>query len=87
MSFTYRHAPGVLAQQVGNEIVVGLDESTWFTLRGTAAALWRLLESPLTVEELAARCAAEFAGSEQVIREDVASAISVWLEHGLLARS
>jgi Coenzyme PQQ synthesis protein D (PqqD) len=79
----YARAPGASFEDLGDRVVLELD-GRWFDLRGTSAAIWRRLETPLTDEELGDACIEEFAGPEARIRLDVAAALREWRRLGLV---
>jgi len=67
--------------------VVGLDlrSSRYFSLNGTAAALWPALQEPVAPEQLRKKLAEEFGVEPAVAEADVASFLEQLRAEGLLA--
>ncbi len=56
-----RSAEPATSPTQGGAVALSLREEKYFVLNGTAAAIWRRLERPITLRRLAAELAAEFA--------------------------
>ena len=64
---------GVLEAQMGEEdtVLLGPDSDTYFGLEGTAAAVWRALETPQSLADLSATLAEEYDADAATIESDV----------------
>lgn len=77
-------------RQVAGEYVVvtagaDVDLNGIITLNATAAALWKRLEQPATMEELTQTLLAEFEVDEQTAAQAAASFVDMLKERDLLA--
>lgn len=71
---------------IDHEIVImRLDNGEFFSLSGTAAAIWRLIDGNRDRQALAAAAATEFDGDEGEIIADVDEFLARLRETGLLA--
>ncbi|MBF6328296.1 PqqD family protein [Nocardia transvalensis] len=80
----YRPAPTVTAQDLGDRILLTPLGGAYLVLEGTAATLWRLLDQPRSVDELADECARRYDGVPEQIRIDIADTMNEWSERGLV---
>jgi hypothetical protein len=70
---------------IDNEIVVmRLDNGEFFSLEGTAAATWRLIDGKRSREELVAALADQFAGTAADIAADVDEFLASLRDMGLI---
>ena len=80
---------GFVMRQVAGEYVVvnacsGMDFHGVITLNATAAAMWKRLEEPATMEDLTQCLLAEFDVDEQTAAEAAASFVEMLKERDLL---
>lgn len=85
MAPSYHRSDDVLFEDFGDSIIVSATESSWFTLSGSAATIWRVLANPTTVDELVSRCLELYSGPADVIGADVAATLEDWATRGLIA--
>lgn len=77
----------VVCSPVGNEVaLLDFGTDTYFTLNGSGAFMWTLLEAPRSQSELCRAVAAKYEIAEEVCRDDVASLIATLHERGLIRR-
>jgi 2-phosphoglycerate kinase len=71
-SIVYCQSPNVLQRQVAREVLITrVDYGAVDSLGGTAFDAWRLLERPLTAEQLSASLAEGYRLDAEQIRQDV----------------
>lgn len=71
---------------IDNEIVImRLDNGTFYSLTGTGASIWRLIDGDRDREALVIAAASEFEGRKNEIADDVGELLSRLKETGLLA--
>ncbi len=64
--------PAVIAEVIdGEAIVVNLDSGAYYSLRGSACAIWELFAAQLTAADVTAAMTARFTGSPAVIEAGV----------------
>ncbi len=64
--------PAVIAEVIdGEAIIVNLDSGAYYSLRGSACAIWELFAQQLTAAEVTATLTARYAGSPAVIEAGV----------------
>lgn len=66
-------------------VIMRLDNGEFFSLSGTAAAIWRLIDGTLDQPALVTAAAREFAADESEIARDVDEFLLQLKETGLLA--
>lgn len=66
-------------------VIVKLDTGEFFSLSGTAAAAWRLIDGNRGRDALVAALAGQFAADEKNVAEDIDDLLSRLRETGLLA--
>lgn len=66
-------------------VLVKLDTGEFFSLSGTAAAAWRLIDGNRGREALVAALADQFAADEKTVAQDIDDFLSRLREAGLLA--
>lgn len=72
--------------EIDDEVVVmRLDSGEFFSLAGTAAAIWRLIDGTRDRAALVEALAAEFEADEEVIAADVDDFLAGLTEQGLVA--
>ena len=66
--------PGLQAVQMGEEFVMmGVEQGEYYAVKGVAATLWRHLEQPHDLAELAALVARDYDVTAETCRADVAA--------------
>jgi hypothetical protein len=86
MSILSKQAGRFSETDIDNEIVVmRLDNGEFFSLSGTAAAIWRLIDGTRDRAALLAALAAEFGTDESAIVADVDDFLAQLEEQGLVA--
>ena len=86
MSGLAKHSNRFTETDVDDEIVVmRLDNGDFFSLAGTAAATWRLIDGTRDRKALLAALATEFNSAEADIAADVDECLAELKEMGLLA--
>jgi hypothetical protein len=68
-------------------VIMRLDSGEFFSLSGTAAAIWRLIDGQRDRAELIATAAREFAPGERDIAADVDEFLAQLRETGLLGEA
>lgn len=87
---TLARSPSVVARVVAGETLIVPAQAkvgalaTIYTLNGTAALVWHLLESPRTVEELAAALAAEYEVEAERAERDITEFVGEMKSVGLV---
>lgn len=72
MTVVWARDPEVLWREVaGGAVLLPANADEPFALTDSGAALWELLESPMGLDEVAARLAAVYATSPAVVEESV----------------
>lgn len=66
-------------------VIMRLDNGEFFSLSGTAAAAWRLIDGNRDQDALVAALADQFAADEEDVAQDVDDFLSQLRETGLLA--
>ncbi len=85
---SWRASEDVVCSPVGNEIaLLDFGTDTYFTLNGSGAFVWTLLEAPRSVPELCAAVAARYEIGEDDCRDDVTSLVTTLHERGLIRRA
>lgn len=78
-------SPLVIHETVDDEVViVNLQTGNYYSLVGTGARIWALLESTATVSELAADIAARFDGAGEQLEETVQGFVDELEREGLI---
>ncbi len=86
MSILNKQADRFSEADIDDEIVVmRLDNGEFFSLSGTAAAAWRMIDGTRDRNSLLLELAAQFAGDEAEIGADIDEFLSELREMGLLA--
>lgn len=77
--------PTVLATEVEGEVVMmDMENGLYFGLDAIGTDIWRRLETPMSVAELAAILRKEYAADTETIEHDVLVLISQMAERGLV---
>ena len=85
---TVRRKPGLISAGSDDELtLLDVDHGDFVQLNKTAAAIWTLLDEPMTVAALCARLAESFAIMADDCREDVTAFIASLGERGLVELS
>lgn len=78
------NTPSVAAEDLDEEIVaVSFESGRYYSMRATAAAIWRLIDSGLDVSSMVAH----FDGDEGEIRAALDDFVRRLVEHGLIVES
>ena len=85
MTSVLMHAKGVLATELGyNIIVMNIDTSNYYDLDDVATVIWKKLAIPASVADLCLALEAEFDGAFDVIQADVLEFIAELVSEGLV---
>jgi hypothetical protein len=68
-------------------VLLGPDADDPVILRGTGVALWAALDRPQSIQELAARLAAEFDADPASVRSDIEPVIARLSDAGVLRKA
>lgn len=80
-----KHAPVFVETKVGDEVIVmHLDSGEFFSLRGTAAQIWLLIDNERSLSEIVAVLAKEHGAPESAVSPDVEEFIKQLGQAGLL---
>lgn len=71
----------------GEIVVMSLASGDFFSLEGSAAAIWDLIDGTRDRAEVLARLATEFAGSQEEMAAGLDAFIAELRQHGLLSGS
>ncbi|MGH2579344.1 MAG: PqqD family protein [Actinomycetota bacterium] len=81
----FARVPGVLARNVGGDLILAAVGREGFqVLSATAGDVWRLLERPMTVEQLVETVSSVYSVSGEVISRDMDELLAHLLELGLI---
>ena len=64
----------------------GADLQKVYMLNDTSAAIWRLLEQPMSFDGLVAALQTEYAAPDEVIRQDAGEFVAALLERGFVTQ-
>jgi Coenzyme PQQ synthesis protein D (PqqD) len=83
---TLRKVAGRFTETVidGEVVVMNLDDGVFFSLTGTAAASWQLIDGTRDRAALVDELAAQFAADSQTIVADLGSFLTQLIEAGLV---
>ncbi len=82
-----QRAPGALAAEIDQEIIIlDVNSAKYLSLNEVAAAIWRTLETPLSVDDLCQRLQSSFEAQPETITADVLAFLDRLDERGLLLR-
>lgn len=85
---SFRRAPSVLVRVTGPEVLLATPAGNdVLRLSETAAAVWRLLDEPRTLEELVDNLAPRYNTAPSRISDDVAGVVNQLMELGVLRRA
>lgn len=86
MSSELRKAPNRFSETVIDDevVVMHLDTGVFYSLSGTAAAAWRLIDGSRDREALIAALAAEFGAAADQVESDIAEFLEQLGEAGLV---
>ena len=77
--------PGIASARVHDEMVLlDLHQGTYYSLNGTGAAVWDLIEEPRTANELCTRLLERFVVAPEMLRRDVDELLDDLRRHGLI---
>jgi hypothetical protein len=79
----YRRATAALARDLGEDVLVAVRDS-FYTLAGTASAVWRALEEPRGVDELSRTLAAAYGAVPERVARDVGALLSELSARGVV---
>ena len=85
-----RQADRVVARQIADQWLLiplhatGADLQKVYLLNDTSAAIWRLLEQPLSFEQLVTALQGEYAAPEEVIQADTGELLRDLLQRGFV---
>lgn len=84
LSQLYRASENAAAGAIGDEVAL-LDFATdvYYTMNGSGALIWRLLQTPCSLEQLALALAAEYDVPAAVAQADVSELVSELVRTGL----
>ena len=76
---------GILANQVGNEIVMmDMEKGKYFGTNRTGSYIWQVLETPMTFASLCSRLAADFNITEEKCMEEVSVFLQQMQNEGII---
>ncbi len=76
---------GILANQVGNEIVMmDMEKGKYFGTNRTGSYIWQILETPMTFASLCSRLAADFNITEEKCIEEVSVFLQQMQNEGII---
>jgi hypothetical protein len=77
--------PAICAAELDGEVCLfHPDNAEYLNLNATGSAIWTLLETPLTADDLIERLLERYAVDEQTCRQDTDQFLSQALERGML---
>jgi hypothetical protein len=75
----------VLSTEAGGEVaLMSIPNGRYYALNPFASAIWRKLEQPASVAQLAAKLAAEYNGDPAQIENDLRDTLQEWLSWRLI---
>ena len=81
----FARVPGVLVRQVGGDLIVAaVGQEGFEVLSPTAGDVWRLLDKPMTLEQLVETVSSTYSVAQEVIARDVEALLGHLLERGLI---
>ena len=84
----FRRKPDMISANLGDELdVLDLPRGSYLGFNATAAHVWRLLQDPLTLEQICTAMIAEFRVEPAVCDTEVQSLLSELLAAGLITAS
>lgn len=87
-SHPYRHADGVDLKTVGAEIFIAGSQSNIYALNEVGAAIWSLMDEPISADEAAALLREAFPGADShIIAADVAALFSALIAGGFIVHA
>ncbi len=87
MTSGFQQSPGFVSARVGDEIaVLDLEKGSYLGFNPTAAAIWRLLEAPRTINQLCAELETEFSVEPDRCRDEISSLLNRLIEAGLIRK-
>ena len=87
-----RHSDSVVARQIADQWLLipihgtGADLQKVYLLNDTSAAIWRLLEQPMSFEQLVAALQAEYAAPQEAICQDTREFVADLRERGFVTQ-
>jgi hypothetical protein len=77
--------PGVLASELGAEVVMlNLEDGVYYGLDGAGSEIWKLLQRPITVDEIVRAIVAVYDVDVERCRRDVRGLLGTLVERGLV---
>jgi hypothetical protein len=89
---TFRQSERIVARQIAGQWLLiplqptGADLQKVYLLNEPSAAIWRLLERPLTFPELVTELGAEFAAPDEVIETDAGEFVQDLVHRGFVSQ-
>jgi hypothetical protein len=78
-------SPHVLAAEADGEVaLMSIPNGCYYALNGIASEIWRRLEQPVAVEQLAAVLIARYNGDRTQIERDLGETLDQWLSLDLI---
>lgn len=86
--FIFERAKSLIEAELGDELLgLNMEDGRCFGFNAGAASVWRLLETPKTVDSLVAALTAEYEVAEGQCRKDVAELLDSMTEISLIRRT
>ena len=89
-SVTYRANPEFLMREIGDECVLvpvgqaGVFENSMLSLNATCGYLWKMFQTPCTVDQVIAKAKEDFDGPADMIERDIKNFVKEYLKYNLL---
>jgi len=81
---TYTRSPDLIATEMDGDIVMmSLEKGSYFGLDGVGGAIWELMASPVTLDEIVGNLVARFEIEEEVCRADAQAFVEDLVDNGL----